>query len=98
MALTVLSADPSNQRFRFRRCLTMLLCLPMMVVHMMLMLADQCLPTSYQVPHAIYAISEYIVVLLLAVWPLTWAAEVQDTWQRNTSGNFAWPVTPWRFA
>jgi len=98
MALTVLSADPtSNQSVRFRRCLTMLVCLPMMIVHIMLMLADQCLPSYYQVPHAIYAITEYIVVLLLAAWPLTWAAEVRDTWQRNASGTFAWPVTTWRF-
>lgn len=97
MALTVLSSDPSTQNFRFRRCLTMLVCLPMMILHMMLILADQCLPSHYQIPHSLYAMTEYLVVLLLSVWPLTWAAEVQDTWQRNASGTFAWPITPWRF-
>jgi hypothetical protein len=97
MALTVLSSDPSTQGYRFRRCYTILVCLPMMIFHMMLILVDQCLPTQHTIPHSVNALTEYIVVLLLSCWPLTWASEVQDTWQRNVSGNFNWPVTAWRF-
>jgi hypothetical protein len=97
MALTVLSSDPTTQSSRFRRGLTMFVCLPTMIVHIMMILADQCLPTQHVVPHSVYAVIEYSVILLLSLWPLTWAPEVQDTWQRNVSGNFAWPTTPWRF-
>mmetsp|Transcript_26795 Transcript_26795/g.46482 ORF Transcript_26795/g.46482 Transcript_26795/m.46482 type:complete len:530 (+) Transcript_26795:137-1726(+) len=97
MSLTVISSDPSTRSFRFRRGFTMLVCLPVMLIHMMLILAEQCIPSHYEMPHSLYAMTEYLVVILLTVWPMTWALEVQDTWQRNTSGSFAWPVTPWRF-
>jgi len=95
MALTVLSSDPSTRGFHLRRRLTMLVCLPMMVVHMVLLFGAQS--SYYQVPHSYCAVTEYIVVLLVALWPLSWVPEVQDTWQRNSSGTFVHPVTPWRF-
>lgn len=97
MSLTVISSDPSTVNFHFRQGFTLLVCLPVMLLHIMLILAEQCLPTHYEMPHSLYAMTEYMVVVLLAFWPLTWTMEVQDTWQRNTSGSFAWPVTPWRF-
>lgn len=97
MALTVLSSDPSTRSYRFKHRLTMLVCVPMMVVYMMLILADQCLPNQFSFSHTTYAIVEYIVVLLVSLWPLTWVADVQDAWQRNSSGSFAWPSTTWRF-
>lgn len=98
MVLTVLTSSPASQVARFRRGLTLLVTAPVLVVHIVLMLANQCLPSHYQVPQTIYAVTEYLVVLLLAIWPLTWVSEVQDTWQRNASGSFAWPTTTWRFA
>lgn len=97
MVLTVLSSGACTQAERFRRCLTLLMCAPMMIVHITLMLANQCLPSYYQVPSTVYAFTEYIVIALLTVWPLAWVSEVQDTWQRNSSGTFAWPTTTWRF-
>jgi len=97
MVLTVVSSDPSAQNFRFRWVLTMAVCLPVTVLHMVLVLADQCLPTVYEVPRPVYATTEYAAIALLCLWPLSWSTEVQETWQRNASGKFAWPVTPWRF-
>jgi len=98
MTLTVLSSDVCTRVCRIRRHLTLLVCVPMMTLHMMLILADQCLSSRFEIHHSVYACTEYAVVLLLVAWPLTWATEVQDAWQRNASALFAYPSTAWRFA
>lgn len=98
MALTVLSADASLASFQGRRTFTMGACLPAMAFHMMLILVGQCSPVQYKlVPQSMYAITEYIILLLLSAWPLTWLADIQETWQHKTRSNFAWPTTTWRF-
>jgi hypothetical protein len=103
MTLTVLSTDSASSkgtrsRYKsFRHFFTLCVCLPVIVVHVMLVMARQYVPSFYQNSRAAYAMIEYTLCILLAVWPLTWAAEVQDTWHRNGNGNFVWPNTQNRF-
>lgn len=47
--------------------------------------------------HSIYASTEYLILVLFAVWPITWTAEVRDSWFQRNAEQFEWPVTPWRF-
>jgi hypothetical protein len=97
MVLSVLTSDQSTQS-SFRRRFTVLLCLPVMVFYTMLILARQSVPSDRQIPHGIFAMTEYAVTLLVSVWPLTWVTDVRDTWQLNASTAFEWPKTSFRFA
>lgn len=96
MVLTVLSSDPLGQGFLLRRTLTLYGCLPIAAIHAMLSLLVTCFP-QISAPQSAYAASEYLVAVALALWPLTWAAEVQEQSQRKPSMEFTWPVTAWRF-
>merc|ERR1719440_1357094 len=95
--LTVLSADPSSKRYTFRYYLSMFVVLPVMVLHTVLYLSGQFLPYQYQPSHFVSAVTEYIVMLLVVLWPISWVSEVRSTWQLNGNGHFAWPKTAWRF-
>merc|ERR1719463_565823 len=48
--------------------------------------------------HGVYASTEYLILVLFAIWPMTWTAEVRDSWFQRNSERFEWPITPWRFA
>merc|ERR1719263_732742 len=97
MVMAVLRADSSTSNFNFRWLVTMLVCIPIMVLHVGLELVSLMLPKAQFLPSWVPAIAEYAAILTLALWPLTWVEEVQDTWQRNVSGAFTWPTTAWRF-
>jgi len=77
MVLTVLSSSTGTRIYNFRRTLTLFVCLPTMVLYVALILAEQGLPTlnHYRIHNSIYAVTEYMCVVLLAVWPLTWAKD-----------------------
>lgn len=97
MTLTVLSWDSHARGWHFRRIFTLLICLPVLSLHGFLALLGNFLPPGYTYPILTYTISEYAMILLISVWPLTWMGEVQEEGQRKASGVFKWPVTPWRF-
>jgi len=98
MTLTVLSSTSVSPGFWLRRNFTVFVCSPLLSVHALLILADQLIPKKHALPSVIHAFAEYITICLLALWPLTWAAEVQETWHAKASGTFHWPATSWRFA
>lgn len=97
MILTVLSSDSSARGYNVRRSITLFLCLPVMALHLMLVLSTQSVGKNYHAPRSGVALAEYADVLCLSLWPLTWASEVQQTWQRNSCGKFHWPTTTFRF-
>jgi hypothetical protein len=95
MALTALSCDPSTRRYRCRQRFTMLVVVPVVLLYMILILSNKFL--AIHVPHSACAMTEYLVVMLMSVWPLTWVREVQEVWQTNANCAFVWPKTNWRF-
>lgn len=40
------------------------------------LLVNQFIPNTYDIPHAVYALSEYGSLCLLLAWPITWVHEV----------------------
>lgn len=97
MTLTVLSSTSVVPGFWLRRNFTVFVCSPLLSIHALLILTDQLIPKKHALPSVVHAFAEYITICLLALWPLTWAAEVQDTWRSKANGTFNWPATSWRF-
>lgn len=48
--------------------------------------------------HPAYAVTQYLIFFLYAMWPASWMEEVQQSWVQRTAERFEWPVTPWRFS
>lgn len=103
-SLTVLCSDPTGPGYPLRLHFTIFICMPLVAVYFLLTLSGKSPDHGATVPGSeeyatelMHAISEYVTLIALVFWPLTWAAEVQEDVQRKESGSFSWPTTSWRF-
>lgn len=98
-SLTVLCSDPSVPGYTIRMHFTYLFLIPLVVANVACSLSSSSSvdhDNAYS-PWSVQALTEYLALLALALWPLTWAAEVHEERKRKDSGVFSWPTTPWRF-
>jgi hypothetical protein len=98
-SLTVLCSDPSVPGYSIRLHFTYLFLTPLVVVNVACSLSSSSSLNhdNTYFPWSVQALTEYLTLVALALWPLTWAAEVQEERKRKDNGCFSWPTTPWRF-
>lgn len=82
---------------RLRWVLAAALVVLSMALLVLLVLDTWSTPGAESVTHTAYSCTEYIVLILLSAWPLTWKVEVEDAWIQRTAERFEWPSTSFRF-
>lgn len=96
LALTLWS-DASAPGYRLRRFYTAFICEPLLLVNILRLLSGAAMPAFCSLPEWASASVVCATMVALALWPLTWAAEVQQGSRLKTDDVFSWPVTDWRF-
>lgn len=76
--LCAAGADNSTLFGLFRVLVTALIIKCMVALLVLFVLVNQYVPNELNIPHAIYAGTEYLLLVLLGLWPLTWAEDVRD--------------------
>lgn len=97
MVLTVLSSDPSGKGYGLRHAFTFYICIPLMAIYGFFGFLLHCGSPAMAPPTALVTSTEVFTAAVLCVWPMAWAFEVREQGLGKSAGNFAWPVTQWRF-
>jgi len=95
VVLTTISTPWTVPNSRSRHILALILTLLILGLSALFVLVNWRNVTSL---HGLYASTEYLILVLFAIWPMTWTAEVRDSWFQRSTDSFEWPKTSWRFA